>query len=116
MFNVEVHSRYLSRLDRYDNLPNISESRRFPGKICITHISQNIFFHMISNNSFHYIFERGAFPKLVNTFNAPNVSFSPIALLFYLFYIIEWQLFECRRRSYIHPGPHLAWPAVHVTQ
>ena len=33
--SIEVHSRYLSRPDRYDNLPNISISRRFPGKICI---------------------------------------------------------------------------------
>ena len=33
--NVEVHLRYLSRPDRYDNLPNISISRRFPSKICI---------------------------------------------------------------------------------
>ena len=46
---------YLSRPDRYDNLPN---SRRFPGKICII-ISQNIFFHIIGNKSFHFIFERG---------------------------------------------------------
>ena len=45
-FNVEVHSRYLSSPDLYDNWPNILISRRFPGKN-VYPISQNIFFHMI---------------------------------------------------------------------
>ena len=35
IFNVEMHSGYLFRPDRYDNLPNISIIRRFPGKICV---------------------------------------------------------------------------------
>ena len=44
-----------------DNLPNISMSRRFPCKFVSSHISQNIFLHMIANKSFHFIFERGGF-------------------------------------------------------
>ena len=31
----------------------------FPSKFVSSHISQNIFFHMIGNKSFHFIFERG---------------------------------------------------------
>ena len=43
----------------------------FPSKFVSSRISQNIFFHMIGNKSFHFIFGRGgggAFPKLVYTF------------------------------------------------
>ena len=43
----------------------------FPAKCASSRISQNIFFHMIGNKSFHFIFWEGgggAFPKLVSTF------------------------------------------------
>ena len=44
MLNVEVHSRYLSRPDGYDNLPNISISKWFPGIFCIiTYYSKHSF-------------------------------------------------------------------------
>ena len=50
-------SRYLSRLDRYVNLPNISISiGGFPVNCVSSRISQNIVFHMIGNKSFHFIF------------------------------------------------------------
>ena len=71
MFNVEVHLRYLSRPDQYDNVPNISISRAVsPAKFVSSHISQNIYFHMIGNKSFHFMRGGGGvFPKLVYTFN-----------------------------------------------
>ena len=40
----------------------------FPANFLSSCISQNIFFHMIGNESFHFIFEIGAFPILVFTF------------------------------------------------
>ena len=49
MFNDEVHSRYLSRPDRYDNLPNKYKLGGFPAKFVSSRISQNIFLHMIGN-------------------------------------------------------------------
>ena len=41
---------------RETNLPNIWISRRFPAILLSSCISQNIFFHMIGNESFHSIF------------------------------------------------------------
>ena len=40
----------------------------FSAKFVSSRISQNIFFYMIGNKSFHFIFWNGAFPKLVFTF------------------------------------------------
>ena len=40
----------------------------FPAKFVSSRISQNIFFHMIGNKSFHFIVWQGAFSKLVYTF------------------------------------------------
>ena len=56
----------------------------FPAKFVSSHISQNIFFHMIGNKSFHFIFLRGggAFPKLVYTFNYFSVRQAHITLPF----------------------------------
>ena len=41
----------------------------FPAKFVSLRISQIIFFHIIGNKSFHFFFEKGAFPKLVFPFN-----------------------------------------------
>ena len=40
----------------------------FPAKFVSSRIGQNIFFHMIGNKSFHFIFWEGDISKLVNTF------------------------------------------------
>ena len=66
MFNVEVHSRYLSRPDRYDNLPTIYMYQvvgGFPAKLVSSRISKKIFFHMIGNKSFRFIFGEGGVSK-----------------------------------------------------
>ena len=70
MFNFEVHSRYLSRPDRYDNYQIYQLGAGFPAQFVHPVVVKTYFFHTIGNESFHFIFWEGEFPKLVYTFKS----------------------------------------------